>query len=95
MSVGALLHKWLPCFMPDVDFYLVKIHNVGHLSNKDISFGVCCSIWHFNLLKPSIEDFFPTVILVIISSLFKIRRENTSTDKKKCLKYGGVRNMKV
>ena len=59
--------------------------------NKDISFGVCCSIWHFILLKPCIEDFVSTVILVIISYLFK----NTFTNKKNRLKYGGVRNMKV
>ena len=85
-QVVAMFYAWCG-FLPS--------ENTQCWRNKDISFGVCCSIWHFNLLKPSIEDFFLTVILVIISYLFKIRRENTSTDKKNCLKYGGVRNMKV
>ena len=40
LSVGALLHKWLPCFMPDVDFYLVKIHNVGAIRTFHSAFVV-------------------------------------------------------
>ena len=71
LILEKLYQRW--CFAAEVvamfDFWCEFLLNeIRHgWRNKDIRFGVQCSIWHYIWLRPWIYDFTSTVILAILS----------------------------